>query len=157
MSTDNTHEPVFVRSAWGTNRYVYNPHNPAGLVLIVFSLLFAIGAMYYVQSSSKWSDGELREAVHQAAEALDASPVQKSEWTDHIDYRPLIDDAIEKSGMGPRYGVQVSQVDDDTNVYEITADGTDGVHCMTITEAAEQTVRYYRTVHLGVSVEDHGC
>ncbi|WP_326655564.1 MULTISPECIES: hypothetical protein [unclassified Streptomyces] len=28
---------------------------------------------------------------------------------------------------------------------------------MTITEAAEQTVRYYRTVHLGVSVDDHGC
>jgi len=31
-------EPVFKRSRWGTNRYVYNPHNPIGLALIVLSI-----------------------------------------------------------------------------------------------------------------------
>ncbi|MFE0763471.1 hypothetical protein [Streptomyces smyrnaeus] len=44
-------EPVFLRSRWETNRYVYNPHNPIGCALIVISLLFAIGAMYGLSRS----------------------------------------------------------------------------------------------------------
>ncbi|ATW52255.1 hypothetical protein [Streptomyces peucetius] len=157
MSTDNEHEPVFVRSTWGTNRYVYNPNNPAGLALIVLSLLFAAGAMYSLQSSSEWSDGELRQAVRQAAGTLDAAPTYKSEWTDHVDYSQHIEDAIEKTGKGPSFGIQVSQTVDGGNVYEITADGTDAAHCMTITEVPEPLVNHYRTVHLAVSVEDRAC
>jgi hypothetical protein len=34
-------EPVFKRSKWGTNRYEYNPNNPAGLALIVLSVAVA--------------------------------------------------------------------------------------------------------------------
>ncbi|MFE0644728.1 hypothetical protein ACFW2Y_24415 [Streptomyces sp. NPDC058877] len=30
-------EPVFKKSRWGTNRYVYNPRSPVGLFLIVAS------------------------------------------------------------------------------------------------------------------------
>ena len=35
MGQEEEHEPVFIRSKWGTNRYVYNPNNPVGLSLIV--------------------------------------------------------------------------------------------------------------------------
>ncbi|WP_406000266.1 hypothetical protein [Streptomyces sp. NBC_00829] len=30
MGQEEEHEPVFIRSTWGTNRYVYNPNNPVG-------------------------------------------------------------------------------------------------------------------------------
>ncbi|MGW7468809.1 hypothetical protein ACWGJT_30145 [Streptomyces xantholiticus] len=62
-----------------------------------------------------------------------------------------------KTGKGPSLGIQVSQTVDGGNVYEITADGTDAAHCMTITEVPEPLVNYYRTVHLAVSVEDRAC
>ncbi|KNE82058.1 MULTISPECIES: hypothetical protein [Streptomyces] len=35
-------EPVFKKSRWGTNRYVYNADNPVGLTLIVVSVVFAV-------------------------------------------------------------------------------------------------------------------
>jgi len=35
-------EPVFKKSTWGTNRYVYNPNNPIGLALIILSVVFAL-------------------------------------------------------------------------------------------------------------------
>lgn len=38
-------DPVFARSAWGTNRYVYNHRNPVGLALIVIAPIVAICAM----------------------------------------------------------------------------------------------------------------
>ncbi|MGW5093851.1 hypothetical protein ACWEQ1_12445 [Streptomyces nodosus] len=38
---DDDREPVFKRSEWGTNRYVYNHRNPVGRALIVLSLGFA--------------------------------------------------------------------------------------------------------------------
>ncbi|GGT52011.1 hypothetical protein [Streptomyces purpureus] len=157
MSTDNNHEPVFVRSKWGTSRYVYNPNNPAGLALIVLSVLFAIGGMYSMRSSSEWSEDELREAVHQAARTLDDSSTSQTEWTVHVDYGPRIRDAIARTGAGPRYGVDVSEVEDDAHVYEITADDADAAHCMTITEAPEPIVNHYRTVRLNVSVTDRAC
>ncbi|MGW3329757.1 hypothetical protein ACWDF9_04295 [Streptomyces rubiginosohelvolus] len=28
-------EPIFIRSNWGTSRYVYNPRNPVGMGLII--------------------------------------------------------------------------------------------------------------------------
>ncbi|MFF4095162.1 hypothetical protein ACFYYY_15210 [Streptomyces sp. NPDC001834] len=37
MSRDD--EPVFIRSMWGTSRYVYNYQNPVGRALIVIALL----------------------------------------------------------------------------------------------------------------------
>ncbi|MER7519724.1 hypothetical protein [Streptomyces sp. NPDC126499] len=38
----NDDEPVFKKSRWGTNRYVYNPNNPVGLFLIIASSALAI-------------------------------------------------------------------------------------------------------------------
>ncbi|WP_329121288.1 hypothetical protein [Streptomyces sp. NBC_01465] len=40
MSDDD--EPIFKRSRWGTNRYVYNASNPVGLALIVITVIFAV-------------------------------------------------------------------------------------------------------------------
>ncbi|MEU7278490.1 hypothetical protein AB0A69_06830 [Streptomyces sp. NPDC045431] len=158
MSTENDHEPVFVRSKWGTNRYVYNPRNPVGVALIVLSLLFAAGAMYSLRASSQWSEDELRDAVHRAAGTLDGSPQRKYDWTGHSDYSSLIDDAIRKTGVGPRFGARVSEVGDETHLYEIGSDDTEDVHCMTITEIpGPKTDAVSWEVHLDVSVEDHGC
>ncbi|MCF6525103.1 hypothetical protein [Streptomyces sp. JJ36] len=39
----NDDEPVFKRSRWGTNHYVYNPHNPVGLALILITVV--VGAV----------------------------------------------------------------------------------------------------------------
>jgi hypothetical protein len=162
MSTENEHEPVFVRSKWGTNRYVYNPHNPVGAALIVLSLLFAVGAMYSLRASSTWSEDELRDAVHGAARMLDGSPQRKYDWTRHSDYSSLIDDAVERTGVGPRFGARVSEVGDDTQVdthlYEIGSDDTEGIYCMTIMEVpGPKTDTLSREVRLDVSVEDHEC
>ena len=38
-------EPVFKRSKWGTNDYVYNWRNPVGLALIIFSVLLVVVAL----------------------------------------------------------------------------------------------------------------
>ncbi|MFE5096726.1 hypothetical protein ACFRCI_42090 [Streptomyces sp. NPDC056638] len=46
---DRDDEPVFIRSKWGTSRYVYNPRNPIGLALIVISLLFAVVMLILMQ------------------------------------------------------------------------------------------------------------
>ncbi|MFE0653134.1 hypothetical protein ACFVZH_31660 [Streptomyces sp. NPDC059534] len=35
----NGDEPVFRKSRWGTNRYVYNARNPLGLALIVVTVV----------------------------------------------------------------------------------------------------------------------
>ncbi|MFH8712690.1 hypothetical protein OHB11_33505 [Streptomyces zaomyceticus] len=38
----NDHEPVFKKSKWGTNRYVYNADNPIGLTLIIATSVLTI-------------------------------------------------------------------------------------------------------------------
>ncbi|MFI6288118.1 hypothetical protein ACIBCM_25795 [Streptomyces sp. NPDC051018] len=38
-------EPVFRRSRWGTNRYVYNSRNPLGRALIVAAVLALVALM----------------------------------------------------------------------------------------------------------------
>lgn len=38
-------EPVFTRSKWGSNRYVYNANNRLGLALIVLSSVVGLVAM----------------------------------------------------------------------------------------------------------------
>lgn len=46
---DDEYEPVFKKSAWGTNRYVYNSNNPVGIVLIVSSVVFALVMMFLMK------------------------------------------------------------------------------------------------------------
>ncbi|WP_175488438.1 hypothetical protein [Streptomyces qinglanensis] len=40
------HEPVLIRSRWGTSRYVYNPRSPVGLALIVITVFVVLGGLF---------------------------------------------------------------------------------------------------------------
>jgi hypothetical protein len=120
-------EPVFTRSKWGTNRYVYNANNPVGLALTVISLLAPIVLVVAFQTHWSWSDGELRDAVQQANRTLDGSihdPYRYTSISDHIR------DAVESSGSGPGSGALVR--DEGHDEYEISTDDTDVRFCMRV-------------------------
>ncbi|PZG07101.1 hypothetical protein [Nonomuraea aridisoli] len=125
MQEKKDHEPVFVRSKWGTNRYVYNPRNPVGAALIVGSLLLFAGLMYYLHDSTNWGRGELRDAVHGAARALEAKP-QRVGFLD--DYESMIRQAIDETSEGPTpagrsISVRVNRDDPQTtDTFEISAE-----------------------------------
>ncbi|WP_433475971.1 hypothetical protein ACQPZP_02395 [Spirillospora sp. CA-142024] len=44
-------EPIFVRSRWGTNHYVFNWRNPIGRFLIVATLIAAAAALVWLYSN----------------------------------------------------------------------------------------------------------
>ncbi|MFI7242741.1 hypothetical protein [Streptomyces qinglanensis] len=46
------HEPVLIRSRWGTSRYVYNPNNPVGLALIVITVFVVLGSLFLLGRST---------------------------------------------------------------------------------------------------------
>ncbi|WP_406861687.1 hypothetical protein ABZO31_14880 [Streptomyces sp. HUAS MG47] len=122
-------EPVFIRSKWGTSRYVYNHNNPVGLALIILTPIIAFGALFLMQAESSWSDGELRDAVRQANRTLDGSvhaPYVHSSVSIHIR------DAVEETGVGPDLGVKVFEYDE--GQYEISTDDTTVEFCMQVKE-----------------------
>lgn len=45
-------EPLFKKSRWGTNRYVYNADNPIGLALIVGSVVFALVGILLMENKA---------------------------------------------------------------------------------------------------------
>ncbi|MGR3935413.1 hypothetical protein [Streptomyces sp. BRA346] len=46
---DDDYEPVFKKSNWGTNRYVYNLNNPVGMALTIVSIAFMLVMMFLMQ------------------------------------------------------------------------------------------------------------
>ena len=160
MNEDHDAEPVFVRSKWGTSRYVYNPNNPVGMTLIVGSLLFAAGGLFALHDSSSWSEGELHDAVHSAAESLDARSQQVGGFRGS--YEELIADAVENSGEGPEFGlVSVSPqsgTEDTTSadLFEITTDDVDDAYCLRVSPPEPDTYTSV-TVTLGVTVDAGEC
>ncbi|MFF9344920.1 hypothetical protein ACF1CG_34845 [Streptomyces sp. NPDC014773] len=121
-------EPVFARSRWGTGRYVYNHRNPAGLALIVLASLVALGGLYGVRAESTWSEGELRDAVHQGVANLDG----KAHYTTLAgDRGSLIVEAIRKTDIGPRYGVETHEGED--GGYTVGTEDTDTEYCVRVT------------------------
>ncbi|MEU5834450.1 hypothetical protein ABZ820_12370 [Streptomyces diacarni] len=46
MPQGDDDEPVFKKSNWGTNRYVYNANNPIGLTLIILSVVVTLVVMF---------------------------------------------------------------------------------------------------------------
>ncbi|WP_405881481.1 hypothetical protein OG762_24680 [Streptomyces sp. NBC_01136] len=121
-------EPVFLRTRTSPG-YAYNPRNPIGLALIFGSLLLAGGGVYYFEASSKWSEGELRTAVHEAAANLEKEPHVNDEF---LGFDALIDEAIDATGEGPSTGAGIRHVmnPDATDDYTITGNGTDATFCM---------------------------
>lgn len=165
MSKDHDDEPIFVRSNWGTSRYVYNPNNPIGLGLIIGSLLFAAGGMYYLFASSSWSEGELRDAVHAAVRDLESGPHTISSWTGG--YESLIRDALEESGEGPSTGgvVYVEDANDpydkdadrSVDLFEVTAKDVDATFCLSVSPPEPESALENITVSLSITVDEGRC
>ncbi|MEU6888868.1 hypothetical protein ABZ918_27360 [Streptomyces viridosporus] len=142
-------EPVFIRSRWGTNRYVYNPHSPVGLALILLPFLVAAGVFLWLHDDGEWSDDELRTAVHEAAARLEAGPriVDASRGL-----APAIGDAIERTGEGPSFGARVSR-EGRSDHYTVTGEGTDAAFCLRVTTVPVDE----SYAHLTVEVTDGAC
>lgn len=161
MSEEHDAEPVFVRSKWGTNRHVYNPNNPVGMALIVGSLLLLLGGFFYLHDSSSWSEGEFHDAVHSAAESLEARPQLVGGLRGS--YEQLISDAVENSDEGPVYGVVNVEPDRDTtdavgaaDRFEVTVDDVDDVYCLHVSPPEPDG---YTSIDmtLDVTVDDGRC
>ncbi|OII60551.1 hypothetical protein BJP40_09805 [Streptomyces sp. CC53] len=139
MSGDHD-EPVFKRIG---GRWAYNPGNPVGRALIVGSLLFAVAMMYGLHASSRWSEGELRDAVHAAADALEGQP-QRNGTIAFSGYAGIVEDAVEATGTGPEYalGLHVAEMNSETDGdgpgtaaadrFEITTDDTTTAYCLSV-------------------------
>lgn len=161
-------EPVFIRSRWGTKRYVYNWGNPVGRALIVGSLVFAVVSMYILSARSTWSEGELHDAVHEAARSLQEKP---KEINLYDDYDSLIREAIEDTGEGPAHGkVAVDRVSglpgpgstgagntSGTDDFDITSDDVLDAYCMRIAPHEPDVTRSSVTLQLTVVVEEGRC
>ncbi|PZT69216.1 hypothetical protein DN402_19385 [Streptomyces sp. SW4] len=146
-------EPVFIKSKWGTARYVYNPRNPVGLALIFLSLALTAGMLLWMHDEGEWSEDELRSAVHEAAGRLEAGPRTVSEWWG---LEMQIDDAIEQTGEGPSYGARVDgegPSDSYANDFTVTGAGTDAAFCLHVVEVPVDETRS----NLTVDVSDGTC
>ncbi|NEB35992.1 hypothetical protein [Streptomyces sp. SID14515] len=165
MSKDHDDEPIFIRSNWGTSRYVYNPRNPVGAGLIIGSLLFAAGGIFYLYASSSWSEGELRDAVRVAVRNLESEPQTLGSWTGGYD--SMIRDALEESGEGPSNG-GVVYVEDADNPYdedadrsvdrfEVTAKDVDAAFCLSVSPPEPEPGLTSIQVSLSITVEEGDC
>ncbi|MFD5328386.1 hypothetical protein [Streptomyces sp. NPDC127092] len=121
-------EPVFVRSRWGTSRYVYNHRNPVGLALIILTPLVALGLLFGMRAGSTWSEGELRDAVRQGVADLDGRRHYTSLESNH---GFLIAEAVRESGIGPGHGVETREEHDGR--YTVSTDDTETEYCVHIT------------------------
>ncbi|MFI0827550.1 hypothetical protein ACH4Q7_24195 [Streptomyces roseolus] len=121
-------EPIFVRSGWGTGRYVYNHRNPVGRALIVLAPLIALGGLFGMWADSTWGEGEIRDAVHKGVADLDG----KRHYTSLAGDRGfLIAEAIRESGIGPGHGVETRKEED--GGYTVGTEDTDTEYCVRVT------------------------
>ncbi|MFD9488176.1 hypothetical protein ACFWBX_30270 [Streptomyces sp. NPDC059991] len=136
MSTsDREPEPVFTRV---NGRFAYNPANPVGLTLILLTLVFVGVAMYVVNDQTHWSEGELRDAAHQAAHDLDdttQSNIDPSQRFSGNDYARTIEDAMKNTGAGQWFAdpIVLRSHGTDQAAYDITGSGTYAAFCMHLT------------------------
>ncbi|WNI23712.1 hypothetical protein [Streptomyces sp. ITFR-16] len=133
---------VFIRSRWGTNRYVYNPNNPIGRALIVGSLLFAAGGMYWLYHpdlfKGGWDEGELRSAVRGASAELSRGA---QSGPGSFMFEDILERRIAAQPDGPSDGVSVDTASSvpvsdpwaggaEKADYTVTARGTDAAFCV---------------------------
>ncbi len=163
MAQEDGAEPVFVRSRWGTNRYVYNPDSPVGRALIVGSLLFGGIGMYVLHNNSSWSEGELRNAVHAAMAGLNAGPTEVGGWRGG--YTQVISEAIKDSGEGPEHGsLHVSAYREwgdgggapVADRFEVRSDDVEDVYCLSVSPPEPETFTVV-SVDLVVTVDAGRC
>ncbi|PKV86436.1 hypothetical protein [Streptomyces sp. TLI_146] len=136
-TSDREPEPVFIRVGWG-GRWRYNPANPLGLTLIFLTLIFVAVAFLVVNDQSDWSEGELRDAAHQAARDLDGSTqrnIDPSLAFSGGDYAQTIEDAMKNTGAAQWFvdPLVLRSHGKDPAAYDITGAGTDAAFCMHLT------------------------
>ncbi|WKV70528.1 hypothetical protein AW27_002750 [Streptomyces sp. PCS3-D2] len=148
-------EPVFVRHT-RTRRYVYNPRNAVGRAFIVIAPLVAIGMLSSLYAGWHWSEGELRTAVRQAADALNARPHYASGTTAQDD---LVRSAVKETGTGPGHGLTVRG--NGATGYTISTDDTTTEFCMhvTLTPVApdEPYPSAFELHHVTATVDEGAC
>ncbi|MGX4690339.1 hypothetical protein [Streptomyces sp. JNUCC 63] len=161
---------VFVRSRWGTNRYVYNPHNPVGRALIVGSLLLAFGGVYWLHrqgqnsDSGAWGRDELRSAVTEASAELSHEATFGPGSLLPFEY--VLRDSIVAHGRGVQDGLSVtpaskqpksalSNGSSEQGDYTVTAEGTDAAFCVHVHAMKRETATRYDSVT--ISVTDGTC
>lgn len=134
MRHGDDHEPVFLRSEWGTNRYVYNHRNPVGRALIVLSLLFVAGLVFHLFAGASWRNDDLRDAAHEAVDALAAQPHTLSGYKSPArQIADLIEEAVDDADDSWLPGLDVTvEPMGEHGPYEITADGADTAFCMNV-------------------------
>ncbi|MEW1723318.1 hypothetical protein [Streptomyces sp. NPDC093109] len=161
-------EPIFVRSRWGTNRYVYNTRSPVARWLIFGTVVLAFGMIWHLFASSKWSEGELRAGVHKAAEALEAKPQQVGFVNT---YASLIREAIRDSGEAPssgggfevepvrgiRDGSGTAGAASGTSDFEVTSEDVSSVYCLRVSPPEPDKVEDHGAITLSVTVEENRC
>ncbi|MEE1942628.1 hypothetical protein V1L54_25025 [Streptomyces sp. TRM 70361] len=132
-STPDDHEPVFVRSPWGTNRYVCNPRNPAGMTLIVLSLCLAAGFLHHLSDSSAWTEDELREAAHEATGVLAEEPHSFPSHLGHAEWlEERVEEAVDEAGgLNVAPGLRVEPAEQFGH-HRITTTDTRAVFCLRV-------------------------
>ncbi|MEU9126155.1 hypothetical protein AB0C96_41205 [Streptomyces sp. NPDC048506] len=161
---------IFVRSRWGTNRYVYNPHNPIGCALVVGSLLFAAGGMYLLKhdpgllsGTEDWDGGQLRSAASAATVEL-SNDAEFGPGT--INYPDILRAAIAKHGHGSKDALTVTLASETPESavfyggtekadYSVTAHGTDTAFCLGVRATMRRQATHYDSV--AISVGDGAC
>lgn len=164
------HEPIFVRSRWGTSRYVYNPHNTIGRALIVGSLVSALGGMYlltdppaFLGGAKAWSADGLRTALTDAsAEMADEARFGPGEAT----YEMLLRDRVAGHGPGAEEALTIDLASErplsaayrggvEEARYTVTADGTDAAFCLHVHAVRVERALGYASV--SADVDDGAC
>ncbi len=125
-----------------------------GRALIVLAPLVAIGVLYHMFDSSNWSEGEFRDAVHEAAHRLEAEP---RTVPGYFGYEDLIEEAILETGEGPEHAlVRVEAIDSGT--FEVGTHDVDTSYCMLVSppEPKPDATRT-ATLTLTVEVREGSC
>ncbi|MGA5420603.1 hypothetical protein [Streptomyces lavendulocolor] len=157
-------EPVFIRCR---GHYYYNRRNPIGRVLIVAALLASGWLLYDQYDGTYWSEGELRDAVHAAAEDMEAKPRSESSLA-FWDYEGLIRDALHATGEGQEFGAVVTAAGEEGTAdgagpdrFEISTPDTTTVYCISVSpprpERLPDPPSPDRDIDLAVEVEQGSC
>ncbi|MEU6660475.1 hypothetical protein [Streptomyces sp. NPDC046821] len=142
---------VFVRSKWGTSRYVYNADNPIGMALIIGSLLFAAAGMYWLYHpdlfESGWKGDDLRKGVSGATAELSAEK-RSGPGGDSYLFADILKQDIVEHGQGPADALKVTLASEPAQwdvlkgglqkaSYSVSARGTDTAFCLHVSAMAK--------------------
>ncbi|UQS29509.1 hypothetical protein J5J01_21600 [Streptomyces fradiae] len=138
MTSSPGDEPVFVRTG---GHWHYNHRNRVGRVLIVVTGLMVAWGLYDYADDIRWSEAELRAAVHEAERAVESEPLPAYQFT--TGYGLHLRDAVHASGEGPEHGARVEAREEGGGAdrYEVTTTDTDTAYCVSVTPSVRDLPR----------------